>query len=125
MVATQQGLTQTYNLLKDPECSDPEIVALRDVHLEMDREVLAAYGWSDIAIPPYTTPTTDAEKRAFSLFEDTVIDRLFALNSERAEAERLAGLSRAKPTTKSKAPGARRAKSPKSSSRQLSLSDDD
>jgi Eco57I restriction-modification methylase/MmeI, target recognition domain len=125
MLKTQQGLTQTYNLLKDADCHDPEIVALRDLHLEMDRQVLAAYGWSDIAVPPYTTPASEAEKRAFSLFEDTVIDRLFALNAERAEAERLAGRSKAKSPAKEKATDARRSKVPKARSRQLSLTDDD
>jgi hypothetical protein len=45
MVKTQQGLTQTYNLLKDPDCRDPEIEALRNLHVEMDRAVLTAYGW--------------------------------------------------------------------------------
>jgi hypothetical protein len=93
MVATQQGLTQTYNRLKDPECRDAEIVVLRALHLEMDRAVLTAYGWTDLvpAVPPCTTPETDAERAAFTTFEDAVIDRLFALNAERAEAERLAG----------------------------------
>jgi hypothetical protein len=95
MVASQQGLTQTYNELKDPNCHDPEILALRDLHLELDRAVLTAYGWADLVprVPPYTTPRTDGEKHAFSAFEDAVIDRLFALNAERAAAERAAAAS--------------------------------
>ena len=63
--------------------------------MHSDRAVLGAYGWADLidspGVPLYTTPQTEAEKRAFALFEDAVIDRLFALNAERAEAERLAG----------------------------------
>jgi hypothetical protein len=46
---------------------------------------------SDIPVPPYGTPTTDAEKRALEAFEDEVIDRLFALNAERAEEEKRLG----------------------------------
>jgi hypothetical protein len=87
MLDTQQGLTDTYNLLKDPDCHDPRIEELRRLHEEMDRAVLAAYGW-DIPVPPYGTPTTDAERRALEAFEDEVIDRLFLLNAERAEEEK-------------------------------------
>ncbi|HEX2224728.1 MAG TPA: type IIL restriction-modification enzyme MmeI [Thermoanaerobaculia bacterium] len=93
MIDTQQGLTATYNRLKDPACHDPRIEELRRLHEEMDRAVLAAYGWSDIPVPPYGTPTTDAERKALEAFEDEVIDRLFVLNAERAEEERKAALS--------------------------------
>lgn len=93
MVDTQQGLTATYNLLKDPACHEPRIEELRRLHEEMDRAVLAAYGWSDIPVPPYGTPTTDAERKALEAFEDEVIDRLFVLNAQRAEEERKAALS--------------------------------
>jgi hypothetical protein len=86
MQNTAQGLTQTYNKLKDAGCQDEAIVALRNLHLDLDRAVLTAYGWDDLhpLVPPYTTPTTDAEKRALAAFEDAVIDRLFALNAHRA-----------------------------------------
>jgi hypothetical protein len=91
MLDNQVGLTVTYNRLKDPTCADPRIIELRRLHEELDRAVLAAYGWSDIVVPPYGTPTTAEEKRAVEAFEDEVIDRLFALNAQRAEEERLAG----------------------------------
>jgi len=88
MLDTQQGLTDTYNRLKDPDCHEPRIEELRQLHEEMDRAVLAAYGWDDIPVPPYTTPGTDAERRALEAFEDEVIDRLFVLNAQRAEEEK-------------------------------------
>lgn len=88
MQDTQQGLTTTYNLLKDPGCHDPRIEELRHLHEEMDRAVLAAYGWDDIPVPPYVPPTTDAERRALEAFEDEIIDRLFVLNAQRAEEEK-------------------------------------
>jgi hypothetical protein len=93
MVAQEQGLTTTYNQLKDPDCTDPEIQNLRDLHLAMDRAVLAAYGWDEIDPPPYTDPVTPADHRAKEAFEDEVIDRLFALNAERAAEERIRGLT--------------------------------
>ena len=39
-------------------------------------------------MPPYQEAATRAEKRARQAFSDQVIDRLFALNAERATAER-------------------------------------
>jgi hypothetical protein len=58
--------------------------------------VLAAYGWSDIEPPPFTDPVTEDEKRAREAFEDEVIDRLFALNAERAAEERVLGMASGK-----------------------------
>jgi hypothetical protein len=93
MVATDQGLTQTYNRLKDPACDEPEIVELRRQHEEIDRAVLAAYDWGDIPVPAYGTPVSEAERRAKELFEDEVIDRLFLLNQQRAREEQILGLT--------------------------------
>lgn len=94
MVDTNQGLTKTYNAIKDPENHDPRIVELRRLHEAMDRAVLNAYGWNDIEVPPYGTPVTADERRALERFEDEVIDRLFALNAERAEEERRRGIAK-------------------------------
>lgn len=85
--AEQVGLTTTYNRLKDPSAHDPRIVALRDLHEQLDREVLAAYGWSDISVPPYC----GADPKTFEAFEDEVLDRLFALNADRVRAESIEG----------------------------------
>lgn len=92
MVDTQQGLTQTYNQLKDPQCTEPRVEELRRLHEAMDRAVLDAYGWKDIEVPPYGTPVTHEERKALERFEDEVIDRLFELNSQRAAEERVNGL---------------------------------
>lgn len=127
MIATGQGLTTTYNQLKDPDCT-PEraedlttVCRLRQLHEDLDREVLTAYGWSDITVPPFC-PATDADHAAVSVFEDTVIDRLFELNARRAAAEaKAAGI--AKPAAKPKV-----AKAPKKTrgpAAQTSLLDDE
>lgn len=91
MIERDEGLTTTYNKLKDPDCNDAQIVELRRLHEEMDAAVLAAYGWDDLEVPPYC-PTTPAEERTVEAFSDAVIDRLFVLNAERAEEERRRGL---------------------------------
>lgn len=48
MVRNNQGLTDTYNRFHAPQETDPEILKLRDLHSQMDRAVLNAYGWPDI-----------------------------------------------------------------------------
>jgi len=104
MVERNQGLTTTYNQLKDPACDDPEILALRRLHEDLDRAVLAAYRWSDIPVPPFETPTTPAARTAQESFEDELIDRLFALNAQRAEQERLQGAGATGRESKAKRP---------------------
>jgi hypothetical protein len=51
----------TYQL-KDPSVTDPEIEHFRSLHLDLDRAVLTAYGWTDIlatpGLSPFTTPQT-------------------------------------------------------------------
>jgi hypothetical protein len=94
MVDTNQGLTKTYNALKDPDNDDPRVLELRALHEEMDRAVLAAYGWTNIPVPPYC-PKTDEDRAALQAFEDEVIDRLFVLNAERAAQEKQAAAASA------------------------------
>lgn len=88
MSERDQGLTMTYNQLKDSTNRDRTIVAFRRLHEAMDRAVLDAYGWSDVAVPSFETPTSPQLAAAFETFSDTVIDRLFALNAERAGAQK-------------------------------------
>ncbi|HLT36605.1 MAG TPA: type IIL restriction-modification enzyme MmeI, partial [Enhygromyxa sp.] len=86
MIDHDCGLTTTYNLLKDPERRDPELVRLRQLHEQLDHEVLAAYGWSDLEVPPFTSPTSENQRVASARFEAELLDRLFALNLRRASA---------------------------------------
>jgi len=86
MADANVGLTQTYNALKDPSCVDPTILALRGLHETLDRTVLDAFGWADIAVAPYC-PTTAADQSAVHTFEEEIIGRLFVLNTERAALE--------------------------------------
>jgi len=82
MHETSQGLTKTYNALKDPACTAPDIIELRRLHQELDRAVLSAYGWDDIDVPPYTEP--DASKDPTHSFASTICDRLLQLNHQRS-----------------------------------------
>ncbi|WP_415857327.1 type IIL restriction-modification enzyme MmeI, partial [Sinomonas sp. G460-2] len=43
------GLTKLYNLVNDPALQgDTDITRLRDIHVEIDEAVFAAYGWDDL-----------------------------------------------------------------------------
>jgi hypothetical protein len=125
MVDTQQGLTKTYNALKDSACDEPRILELRRLHQAMDRAVLDAYGWTDVAVPPYC-PKSDADRSAIQAFEDEVIDRLYVLNAERAREEaRLGGAQRKTRQSKNDDNKESTATTPKSTSRAATRRNDD
>ena len=100
MVAKNEGLTRTYNRFHDRRENAAEIVHLRDLHAEMDRAVLRAYGWNDLADraqPQFLDDTNEDDHkyqgRLFwpAEFRDEVLARLLALNAERARKEPAAG----------------------------------
>jgi hypothetical protein len=121
MVDTNQGLTKTYNALKDPNVLlDPRVLELRALHEELDRAVLAAYGWSDLEVPPFCA-LTPAHHKARTTFDDEVIDRLFVLNEARAQEEARLGAAKQK-AAPPKSPKPRKAKKAKPTSNdQLAL----
>jgi hypothetical protein len=47
MLIRQEGLTKTYNRFHDPDETAEDIQKLRDLHVEMDNAVAAAYGWCE------------------------------------------------------------------------------
>ncbi len=64
MQTRQEGLTKTYNRFHDPSCTDPDIQTLRDLHIQMDIAVAAAYGWHDLIGPhPLTQGEGEQEDR--------------------------------------------------------------
>jgi hypothetical protein len=101
MVCHSEGLTATYNRFHDPDEQDPDILRLRQLHAEMDRAVLDAYGWSDISTDcefrlDYEDEDEGSSKRKKpwryrwpEAVHDEVLARLLKLNQERAEAEKL------------------------------------
>ncbi len=103
MVRNDEGLTKTYNRFHDPNEDDPDIAKLRGFHAHMDRAVLDAYGWQDIAThcdflldydideegqgnrkKPYRYRWPDETR-------DEVLARLLELNAARAAEEARAG----------------------------------
>ena len=97
------GLTKTYNRFHDPYDHAPEIVRLRELHNQMDRAVLAAYGWTDIDTTPdfhldyeIDEVTWGTKKKPYRYrwpneIHHDVLARLLALNKQRHEEELAAG----------------------------------
>lgn len=104
MVARDEGMTKTYNRFHDANETSADIARLRELHGEMDRAVLRAYGWDDLADraqPQFLTEETEDDytyqDRLFwpSEFRDEVLARLLKLNAERHEEEVQLGLVKA------------------------------
>ncbi len=93
MLSRQEGLTATYNRFHDPDESAADITHLRDLHVEMDCVVAAAYGWSDLALDHGFHET--AQGTRFTIGEAArreVLSRLLKLNHERYAEEVRQGL---------------------------------
>ena len=100
MIRNGEGMTRTYNRFHDPDETDPDITELRTLHTAMDRAVLAAYGWRDIApdcefLLDYAIDEEEWGRRKKpwryrwpDATRDEILARLLTLNAERAEAER-------------------------------------
>ena len=99
MIKNEEGLTKTYNRFHDPEKGDPEIIKLRDLHTNMDRVVLDAYGWNDISIECQFLLNYDIDEEEWGgkkkpyryrwpdEVRDKVLARLFDLNTKRAKED--------------------------------------
>jgi hypothetical protein len=93
MVAEQVGLTTTYNRFHDEDDQDSRIAELRSLHCQIDCDVIAAYGWQDMALnhdfhPMPHLPENDRIR--YNISEDArleILRRLSRLNRERYQAE--------------------------------------
>ena len=106
LVRNGEGLTRTYNRFHDRDENAPDIARLRDLHADMDRAVLDAYGWRDVPTDcdflldyEIDEETWGGKKKPYryrwpDAVRDEVLARLLELNAERAEAERLSGAAR-------------------------------
>ena len=117
MAKHDEGLTKTYNRFHDPHEKSTEIIKLRELHEEMDRVVLRAYGWDDLANSATCEFLLDYEeedevevssqlsgvskkskkKKPWRLrwpdeFRDEVLSRLLELNEQRHKEELLTGV---------------------------------
>ena len=90
MLARNLGLTKTYNLFHRPDVYDEDIQKLRDLHAEMDRAILACYGWQDLDLAHGFHENERGQTR-FVISPDArreVLKRLLELNLELAKQEK-------------------------------------
>ncbi|MEM7579715.1 MAG: DNA methyltransferase [Cyanobacteria bacterium P01_A01_bin.80] len=128
MVRNNQGLTETYNRFHNPEENHSEIIKLRELHTQMDKAVLEAYGWTDIPTEceflldyedeeddnltpspsPYQGEGRKKQKKKPYRYRwneethDEVLARLLELNQKRADAEVMGGKTKGKKKGKAK-----------------------
>ena len=107
MLERQEGLTKTYNRFHRRDEAAKDIHRLRDLHVELDNAVAAAYGWTDLDLGHGFHPTKQGVR--FTISESArreVLARLLKLNHERYAEEVKEGLH--EPKSKRAAGGGRR-----------------
>ena len=89
----QEGLTKTYNRFHNASEMADDIQRLRELHIEMDQAVAAAYGWQDLDLEHGFHKTKQGDR--FTISETArreVLDRLLELNHQRYAEEVAQGL---------------------------------
>ena len=88
MQTRREGLTATYNRFHNPNDRAPDIQQWRELHVEMDCAIAAAYGWQDLALDHGFHDTKQGLR--FTVSEPArrdLLDHLLALNHQRHEEE--------------------------------------
>jgi hypothetical protein len=89
MLARKLGLTKIYNLFHKPEITDADIVRLRELHAEIDRVILACYGWTNFD-PGHSFHQNERGQTRYTTSPAArrgILRRLLALNLEIAPCE--------------------------------------
>ena len=93
MLAQEEGLTKTYNRFHAPDETSADIQKLRQLHVEMDQTVAAAYGWTDLDLGHGFHQTKQGLRYTISEpARREVLARLLKLNHERYAEEVAKGL---------------------------------
>jgi hypothetical protein len=91
MLRRDLGLTKVYNLVNDPDIADSadiDVARLRQIHVELDEAVMAAYGWDDV--PLEHGFHTYRQMRRWTVSPAArveILDRLLEENHRRAAAQ--------------------------------------
>ena len=120
MLHHKEGLTATHHRFHNRDETAADIQQLRELHVEMDNAVAAAYGWQDIDLGHEFHETKQGLRYTISeTARREVLDRLLLLNHQRHAEEEAQGLhGQGKKKGKS---GGKTAKKQVSSEGQLSL----
>lgn len=91
MTRRELGLTKLYNLVNDPAINDDadlDVARLRQIHVELDRAVAAAYGWDDVPLDHGFHTYRQMQRWTISpAARVELLDRLLELNHDRAERQ--------------------------------------
>src|SRR5260370_13436025 len=93
MFSREEGLTSIYNRLNDPDETNADIQQLRQLHVEMDNAVAAAYGWTNLDLSHGFHETKQGVRYTISEpARREVLARLLKLNHDRYAQEVKQGL---------------------------------
>jgi hypothetical protein len=91
MLRRERGLTKLYNLINDPgiaDSADKDVARLRQIHVELDEAVMAAYGWEDVPLDHGFHTYRQMTRWTISPYARVeVFDRLLEENHCRAAAQ--------------------------------------
>jgi len=97
MLRRQLGLTRLYNLVNDPDIADEadeDVANLRSIHVELDRAVMDAYGWTDVDLDHGFHTYRHMQRWTVSpVARVEILDRLLEENHRRAAAQGVAPTS--------------------------------
>jgi hypothetical protein len=93
MLIRKEGMTKTYNRFHSPAELSEDIRRLRQLHVEMDNAVAAAYGWADLDLGHgFHEPKQGVRYTISEPARREVLSRLLKLNHERYAEEVKQGL---------------------------------
>ena len=126
MTHLHEGLTSLYNRFHNPNKIDTDVQKLRDLHVELDQAVAAAYGWTNLELGHDFHETKQGVR--FTISEAArreVLQRLLKLNHERYAEEVKQGLHGKKGAAKKAAPKKKAASNPAKQEASLFDGEDD
>ncbi|MBW1604367.1 hypothetical protein JJV70_20115 [Streptomyces sp. JJ66] len=95
MLRRALGLTKLYNLVNDPaitDSADPDVAHLREIHVELDQAVMAAYGWDDVPLDHGFYTYRQMQRWTVSpAARVEILDRLLEENHRRAASQGVVG----------------------------------
>lgn len=91
MLRRHLGLTRLYNLVNDPDVTDsvdPDVARLREIHVELDQAVMAAYDWEDVPLDHGFHTYRQMQRWTVSpAARVEILDRLLMENHRRAASQ--------------------------------------
>jgi hypothetical protein len=93
MLARSEGLTRIYKRIHDADETAADITKMRELQVQLDHAVAAAYGWEDLQFDHFFRKTQDGPRFTIGAqVRREVLVRLLQLNHERYAEEMGTGL---------------------------------